>query len=89
MFGKIKKLYELKKKADSMKKEMEAIHLTVEERGIQVKIRGDQHIEEVTVDGKRDDRLKDAVNRAVKESQKKVAKKMQGNLGDLGIPGLS
>lgn len=89
MFGKVKRLYELKKKADSMKREMEAIHLEIEERGVRIKIRGDQHLEEVVVDGKKDDRLRDAVNRAIKESQKKVAKKMQGNLGDLGIPGLS
>ena len=68
-----------------MKKEMEAIHLEVEERGVKIKIRGDQHIEEIVVDGHKEDRLRDAINKAVKESQKKVAKKMQGRMGDLGI----
>lgn len=63
--------------------------MEVEERGIKIKMRGDNHVEVVTVDGAEDKRLKEAVNKAVKEVQKKVAKKMQGQLGDLGIPGLS
>lgn len=85
MFERFKKIYELKKKADSMKKEMELIHLEVEESGVRIKIRGDQHFEEVSVDGRKDERFRSAANKAIKEVQKKLAKKMQGRMGDLGI----
>jgi len=81
----MKDLYELKKKADSMKKEMEKIVTVEEYRGVTISMRGDQHIEEVIVDGERDERLEEAFNKALKESQKEVAKKMQGRLGDLGL----
>lgn len=88
MFGKFKELYDLKKKADVMKKRMEEIHLELEERGIKLKIRGDNHLEELIIDGVADERIRDVVNKGLKEVQKKVSKKMQGDLGDLGIPGL-
>jgi DNA-binding protein YbaB len=84
-FGKMKELYELKKKADSLKKEMEKIVTVEEYRGVTISMRGDQHIEEIIVDGEKDDRLEEAFNKALKESQKEVAKKMQGRLGDLGL----
>jgi len=71
-----------------MKKRMEEIFLELEDRGIKVRLRGDNHLEELIVDGQKDERIRDVLNKALKEVQKKVAKKMQGDLGDLGIPGL-
>lgn len=88
MLNKFKELYDLKKKADVMKHQMEEIHLEYEDRGIKLRLRGDNHLEQVVVDGTEDERIKDVINKALKEVQKKVAKKMQGELGDLGIPGL-
>jgi len=88
MFDKVKGLYNLKKQADSMKKEMEQIFVDYDERGIRIVVRGDNHIEKVEVDGSEDKRLKDAMNDALKEVQKKVQKKMKGELSNLGIPGL-
>lgn len=88
MLEKFRNLYQLKRKADAMKKKMETVRVTVEERGIRVAMRGDQHIDELVVDGEKDERLKEVINKALKETQKKSAKKMQGDLGDLGIPGL-
>lgn len=88
MLDKFKELYELKKKADVMKHRMEEIHLEYEDRGIKLKLRGDNHLEQVLIDGTQDERIRDVINKALKEVQKKVAKKMQGELGDLGIPGL-
>lgn len=85
MFDKAKKLYDLKKQADSMKKQMEQIIVEVEEKGVKIIIRGDQHVEEIFVDGEKNERLKKAVNKAIRESQKKVAKKMRGQLSDLGL----
>lgn len=84
-FGNVKKLYEMKKKADEMKKQMEAIVVEVEEKGIKVVMQGDNHVQEVWVDGELDLRLKEAFNKAVKEAQKKVAHKMQGQMGDFGF----
>ena len=71
-----------------MKHQMEEIHLEYEDRGIKLRLRGDNHLEHIIIDGTEDERIKDVVNKALKEVQKKVAKKMQGELGDLGIPGL-
>ena len=84
-FGNVKKLYELKKRADDMKKQMEEIVVEVEEKGIKVVMQGDNHVQEVWVDGELDVRLKEAFNKAVKEAQKKVAHKMQGQMGDFGF----
>lgn len=88
MFGRFKELYDLKRKADVMKKRLEEIHLEVAERGVRLKLRGDNQVEALTVDDQENERLRDVLNKAFKELQKKVAKKMQGELGDLGIPGL-
>jgi|GEM_PF-634080 len=84
---KAKDLYGLKKQADAMKKEMEGLSYEFEEQGVRVVMRGDQHLEELWVDGEEQPRLREALNKAYKDVQKKVAKKMQGRLGDLGLPG--
>lgn len=86
--GKMKDLYQLKRRADVLKKRMERITVEVEERGVVIVMRGDQRVEQVLVDGEQDDRLKKAFNRAVGDSQKKVAKKLRGELSGLGLPGL-
>lgn len=88
VFDKVKNLYSLKRKADSLKKRMSGISVEVEEKGVKIIMRGDQQVEEIVVDGEKSERLRKVFNRAVKEAQKKVAKKMQGELSDLGIPGL-
>ena len=87
MFDKAKELYKLKKQADELKRRMAAIVVEVEEKEVKVVMQGDQEVREVWVDGEEDERLKKAFNKAVKESQKKVAKKMRDQLGDLGLPG--
>jgi len=68
-----------------MKRQMEAITVEVEEKGVRIVLRGDNAVQEVWVDGVLDVRLKEAFNKAVKEAQKKVAKKMQGQMGDFGF----
>lgn len=87
MLGKARDLFKLKRKADEMKKVMEGISVEVEHKGIKIVMQGDQKVKRIEVGGEEDTRLRDAFNRAVKESQKKAAKKMQGFAGDLGIPG--
>lgn len=88
MFDKVKNLYNLQKVQGEMKKEAEKIFHNHEEKGMVVLIRGDYHIEKVEVDGNEDKRIKEVMNNALKEIQKKMAKKMQGQLSELGIPGL-
>lgn len=88
MLDKLKNLYNLKQRAGEMQKKMAGIYLTVEDKGVKVTVRGDQHLEEITIDGEVNNRVKDIVNRAMRDVQKKAAKKVQGDLGDLGIPGL-
>lgn len=71
-----------------MKSEMEQISVEVSEGDVVIKIRGDQEIEEVTVAGEKRDDLKKAFNKAVKESQKEVSKKLSGMLMNMKVPGL-
>ena len=70
-----------------MKRRMAAIVVEVEEKGVRIVMQGDQEVQEVWVDNEREERLEKAFNKAVKESQKKVAKKMRDQLQDFGIPG--
>ena len=55
------------------KKEMEQIFVEYENRGIKLVVRGDNHIEKIEVDGVEDKRLKDVINDALKEVQKKIS----------------
>lgn len=85
-FSKMKDLYELKKKADILKKEMEKITTEVFEGKYKIVVRGDQTIESISENGEENNDLKKAINKAIKESQKQVAKKMRGQMSDLGLP---
>lgn len=88
MFDKVRKLYNLKRKADDLKKRMAKIVVEVEVGDVKIVMRGDQTVDEVLVDGKPNKDLRKAFNKAVKKSQKEVAKKMRGDLSDFGIPGI-
>ena len=83
--GKMKDLYALKKQADMMKKEMEGIKISVEGDGYTIVMKGDQTVDKITLNGEELVGLKKLFNKAVKESQKKVAKKMRGQLSDMGL----
>ncbi len=86
-FNQMKNLYALKKQADEMKKKMEKIVVTVEEGQYEIVIRGDQSIESVRENGEDRNDLKKAFNKALKESQKVVSKKMRNQMSDFGMPG--
>lgn len=88
-FTQMKEMYALKRQADAMKKQMEQITVEVQEGDFTIVMRGDQTVEEISENGEVRTDLKKLFNEAVKESQKKVAKKMKDQLGDFGIPGLS
>lgn len=84
----MKNLYALKKQADAMNKKMEQIMVTIEEGQYEIAIRGNNQIESVLENGEERNDLKKAFNKAQKEVQKAVAKKMRGQMADFGMPGL-
>ncbi|MFH1896200.1 MAG: YbaB/EbfC family nucleoid-associated protein [bacterium] len=84
-FGQAKKMMDLKRQADSMKREMQQIKVEVEEGRVKVIMNGAQEVERVEYNGEDNLMLERAFNKALKESQKKVAKKMQGRLSDMGL----
>ena len=87
MFDKFKQLGQLKKMRDEavkIQKELAAEQLAVEEKNVKVVISGDQKIRSLEIDGAEQDRAVDALNTAIKQSQKKAAKKLQQMSGGLG-----
>ncbi|OGC53986.1 hypothetical protein A2797_00445 [candidate division WWE3 bacterium RIFCSPHIGHO2_01_FULL_48_15] len=88
MFEQIKQLNEMRKQAQQLKSEMEKIVIEVTDGKVKILIRGDQQIELVEIEGEKRDDLKNAFNKAVKESQKKVSQKLSGMLTGMKMPGL-
>ncbi|PIU68197.1 hypothetical protein COS81_04865, partial [candidate division WWE3 bacterium CG06_land_8_20_14_3_00_42_16] len=78
MFNKVKELYEMQKQAKQLQDMLSKESVIVQKGKVKIKIRGDQKIEWVEIDGEQDRNLTDAVNDAIKESQKLAAKKMRG-----------
>ena len=83
-------IYKFKKAQSKMQKELENIFATQEKRGIKVVVRGDRKIESIEIEGEEHKDLKDMINDALKDVNKKAEKQLRGQLGDLGIniPGL-
>ena len=89
MFDKLKQMYELKKQADAMKKELESEVIEVEHGDVKVKVNGAQKILNLEFPQDSDpSKVKDAINKAMDEAQKVAAKKMQGSLGLSGLQDL-
>jgi len=85
MLDRLKQIYELKKQADQMKRELEAEVLEVDQGDVTVKVNAAQKVLNLSFpDGTSPDKIKDAVNKAMDEAQKIAAKKMQGMMGGLG-----
>lgn len=84
MFDKAKQLMELKRQADSIKKELAEEVLEIDQGQIKVIISADMHIRGLSYpDGTSAKDIVTAVNKAVEEAQKVAAKKMQGQMGAL------
>ena len=62
--------------------------IEVEKRGVRVKVTLAQRFVSIEANGKDNDDIVEAVNEAVKESQKQAAKKMQGMMGMEGLKGM-
>ncbi len=87
VFDKVKQMGELKKMRDQameIQKQLAAEVVEVNENGIHIIISGDQKIRALEIDGAANQRLLDALNKAIKKSQEAAAKKMQEMSGGLG-----
>ena len=91
--GNASKLWEMKKKFEEMKKALDAMIFTEEDRNVKVTVNGSQELKEVEIkcDLKTIEpyqlqvSIKEMTNKAFKKAQKGAAMKMQ-SMG--GIPGL-
>lgn len=91
MFDKLQQLKELKRMRDEAMRIQRALDeeiVEVEKHGVLVKVTLAQRFVSIESNGKSDEDIREAVNEAVKESQKQAAKKMQGMVGMEGLKGM-
>lgn len=89
MFNPFKAVGDLKGMRDQAMKMQQVLsqeEVIVEAHGVRVVMTGDQKIKELTIDGKEDWRVKEAVAQAIKKSQEVAAKKLTEMSG--GLQGL-
>ena len=89
MFDKIKQgkdLIKLRQQAKKLQNELEKIEHTEEDGDLKVKVNGAQNVVYLEIDGEENERLTDLINKAMKNVQKKSAKKMMEMGG--GLSGL-
>ena len=79
-----KKLLQLRSQAKQLQKELEEVEHTEVRGDIRVKVDGTQKIVYLEIDGEERKDLVDVINRAMKEVQKKSARKMLESGGGLG-----
>jgi len=86
----MKQLGDLKKMRDQameIQKKLATIKITVEHKGVTVVMTADQKV--VSIEGDQDfNKITDAVNEALKESQKVAAEEMKSLMGGMGLPGM-
>lgn len=93
MFDNMKKLWEMKKQLEEVKKALDAVSLTEEDKNVKVTVSGSQEIKDIEIkcDLKTVEpyqlqvSVKDMLNKAMKKAQKEAAGKMS-SMG--GFPGL-
>lgn len=85
-FGQLKQLNQMRQQAKELQKELEKEEEVYEKGGVRVKVNGAQEIIYIEMDGQSQDDLVDALNKALKNVQKKAARKMMEMGG--GLSGL-
>ena len=91
MFDKLQQLKELKKMRDQameIQRTLDAEVAEVEKHGVRIRVTLAQRFVSIETNGKSDSDIAEAVNEAVKESQKQAARKMQGMVGMEGLKGM-
>ena len=92
----IKQLGDLKKMRDQaveLQKKLGAIKITVEHKGVTVIMTADQKVVSIsgpsTGSGQVDfEKIKEAINEALKQAQKVAADEMKPLMGGMGLPGM-
>jgi DNA-binding protein YbaB len=87
MFNQLKQLGDLKKMRDQamqLQRELASEEITHEEGNLKIVMTGDRKVKEIIIDGESDNRLVNALNKAIEKSQQIAAKKLQGMSGGLG-----
>lgn len=86
----LKQLGDLKKMRDQameIQKKLAGIKITVEHKGVTVVMTADQKV--VSISGDSDfNKITEAVNEALKQSQKVAAEEMKPMMGGMGLPGM-
>lgn len=86
----LKQLGDMKKMRDQameVQKKLSGIKITVEHKGVTVVMTADQKV--VSIEGEQDfKKITEAVNEALKESQKVAAEEMKSLMGGMGFPGM-
>jgi nucleoid-associated protein EbfC len=86
----LKQLGDLKKMRDQameVQKKLGGIKITVEHKGVTVVLTADQKV--VSIDGDMEPaKVTEAVNEALKQSQKVAAEEMKSLMGGMGLPGM-
>ena len=85
-FKQVKDLVKLRQQAKQIQTELEQITHSEEDAGMKVTVNGTQNIISLEVDGEQQEKLVKIINKAMKEVQKKSAKKMMEMGG--GLSGL-
>ena len=76
----------LVQEAMKLQKIIQNERVTVIRNDVEIEMSGDQKVISIKTNGQSDDRIKDAINEAIKKSQEAAAKKIQqmGGMGGLG-----
>ncbi len=86
----MKQLGDLKKMRDQameVQKKLSGIKITVEHKGVTVVMTADQKV--ISIEGEQNfDKITEAVNEALKQSQKVAAEEMKSLMGGMGLPGM-
>lgn len=86
----LKQLGDLKKMRDQameVQKRLAQIKITIEHKGVTVVMTGDQKVQSIAGDMD-PSKVTDAVNEALKQSQKVAADEMKSLMGGMGLPGM-
>ena len=86
----LKQLGDLKKmreQAMEVQKKLGGIKITIEHKGVTVVMTADQKV--ISISGDSDfEKITEAVNEALKQSQKVAAEEMKSLMGGMGLPGM-
>jgi DNA-binding protein YbaB len=90
-FSQAKDMFRMQRDAKRIKKELKNIHVEAEAQGVKVIVSGEQEILSIEIAPEvMRERIPalviDALNRAMKKAQIVSAEKMQGLMGEMGLP---